>query len=400
MTRYVFAAQELPQLLRQTHRQLTTGYLRIHLKAGQGSEATQTWLLAFLRGRLVFSADQPLTPKVFLKRLQRFVPRLQSPWAQRAIAVVQQRLMPNNTLAELIDGMQQLALLKPHDLEDALWLNLLTDMDRYLFDRAGTCRFEPQDHLYQDAPIAGFELEPVLQQAAERQDLWHSLAVGIPSMSAIPIVYWERFNRLPMTEEQRQKIHQLTDEGRSLEAIAAHLGRDRLEIAQMFASWVKKGLMGMHQPTPPQVNDTTPTILAVDDSIVVQEMLRQALPHYNVITSGQPADILNLMVQHRPDLLILDITMPGIDGLEICRMVRGLEQFRAIPIIILTGREGLWDRIKGKLSGATRYLSKPFNEVQLNYEIQKLLGQRSRSESGERPSSSAGYPVFSPISGF
>jgi len=399
MSRYVFHAQELPHLLRQIRSQLGTGYLRIHLKAIEGSEANQTWMLAFFRGRLVFSGDQPLNAASLLKRLQRFIPRLQSPWAQQALVVIQQRLMSTGTPKELLEGMEQLALLKTRDLEDALWLTLMTDMDQFLFHRAGTCRFEPQDHLLRDAPIAGFELDPVLNQAAERRDLWQSLQPVIPSMAAVPIVYWERFNRLPMSEEQRLKIHQLTDAGRSLEAIAADLGRDPLEVAQMFAAWVKKGLVGMHLPK--VQTQRPPTILAVDDSVVMQEMIRQALPSYRVITTGQPADVLSLMAQHHPDLLILDITMPTIDGLELCRMVRGLEQFRTLPIILLTGREGLWDRIKGKLCGATRYLSKPFNAVQLNYEIQKLLGQRATPLNPESMSvSAATHPAFSPSSSF
>ncbi len=395
---YIFNVQELPQLLREIRAYLHTGYLRIYLKAVEGSEANQTWMLAFLRGRLVFSADQPLSASSLLQRLQRFVPRLQSPWAKQALVVIQQRLMSTGSPRELLESMQQLALLKTPDLEDALWLTLMTDMDQFLFDRAGTCRFEPQDHLLRDAPIAGFELDPVLNQAAERRDLWQSLQPVIPSMAAVPIVHWDRLNRLPMSEEQRAKIHQVTDAGRSLEAIAVHLGRDPLEVAQMFAGWVKRGLVRMHLP---QVQIHRPaTIVAVDDSVVMQEMIRQALPSYRVITTGQPADVLSLLAQHHPDLLILDITMPTIDGLELCRMVRGLEQFRALPIILLTGREGLWDRIKGKLCGATRYLSKPFHAVQLNYEIQKLLGQKTTSATPSPSLSTASYPAFSPSNSF
>jgi len=399
MSRYVFNVQELPHLLRQIRSHLRTGYLRIYLKAIEGSEANQTWMLAFLRGRLVFSGEQPLSATLLLKRLQRFIPRLHSPSAQQALVLIQQRLMTTGSPKELLEGMEQLSLIKPHDLEDALWFTLMTDMDQFLFHRAGTCHFQPQDHLLRDAPIVGFELDPVLEHAAERRDRWQSLQVVIPSMAAVPIVYWERFQRLPMTEEQRIKIHQLTDAGRPLEMIAVSLGRDPLEVAQMFAGWVKKGFVGMHLPQSQITPRRSPTILAVDDSVVMQELIRQALPNYRVITSGQPADLLSLMTQHRPDVLILDLTMPTLDGLELCRMVRGLEQFRTLPIMILTGREGLWDRLKGKLSGATRYLNKPFNEVQLNYEIQRLLGQRPAT-TAPAPIPAPEFPVYSPISSF
>jgi twitching motility two-component system response regulator PilG len=382
MSRYVFAPQELPTLLRQQSKQFTTGYLRIQLRSIDQAEANESWLLSFNQGRLFFSSSGALNTKVFLQRLSRFIPRLKLSWSQRAIQVIKERLMKENSLHELIDGMTQLALLKPGEVEDALWLNLMTDFDRYLFERSGTCRFEVHDILTREAPIAGFELDPLLQQAAERRDQWSILQVAIPNMLAVPIVNWERLNRTKITEEQKQKLYSLTNEGQSLELIAAKLSRDRLEIAQLFAAWIKKGLVSLQ--TPPEIlqaQQITPkTILAVDDSMVMQEIVKQSLPNYRVITTGNPSDLLSLLFQHRPDLLLMDVTMPGIDGLELCRIVRNLEDFKSTPVIMLTARDGFFDRIKGKLSGATAYLTKPFNEVQLNYEVERLLTQKATSQ--------------------
>ncbi len=378
MSRFVFGSQELAPLLRQQRRQFTTGYLCMHLKAADPSEGTEPWVLTYYHGRLLFSADQPLNPQIFLKRLSRFIPRLNLEWSQRAIRVVQERLMKENSLQELIEGMTQLALLKPGELEDALWLNLLTDFDRYLFERAGTCRFEMQERVAQDAPIGGFELDPLLREAAQRWDQWIALKVAIPTMLAVPVVNWERVNRYRITEEQRQKLHNLTKDGQSLEVIAKKLARDRLEVANLFAAWAKKGLVSLQTPHELlQAKRHNPiTILAVDDSVVMQEIMRQSLPKYQVITTGNPSEVLNLLFQHRPHLLLMDVTMPGIDGLELCRIVRNLEEFKSIPIVMVTSRDGLFDRIRGKWSGATAYLTKPFTESQLNSEVERLLAQQ------------------------
>ncbi|MEN9210388.1 MAG: response regulator [Thermostichus sp. DG02_2_bins_29] len=378
MSRFVFGSEELASLLRQQSRQFTTGYLHIHLRGAEAAEGTEPWVLTYYHGRLVFSADQPLETQIFLKRLCRFVPRLHLSWSQRAIRVVQERLMKENSLQELIEGMSQLALLKPGEVEDALWLNLLTDFDRYLFERAGTCRFEVQERVAQDTPIGGFELEPLLQEAARRWDQWMALKVAIPTMLAVPVVNWERVNRYRITEEQRQKLHHLTKDGQSLESIAKQLGRDRLEVATFFAGWLKKGLISLQ--TPPELvqakRHNPLTILAVDDSVVMQEIIRQSLPNYRVITTGNSAEVLHLLFRYRPDLLLMDVTMPGIDGLELCRIVRNLEEFKSIPIVMVTSRDGLLDRIRGKWSGATAYLTKPFTESQLNAEVERLLAQQ------------------------
>ncbi len=382
MSRYVFGVQELPTLLRQHSRHFTTGYLRINLRTPDQPEANDTWMLMFYHGRLTFSADRLIDTRIFLKRMSRLIPRLNLGWSKRAIQVVQERLMRDNSLQELIDGMTQLALLKPGEVEDAIWLTLMMDFDRYLYDQAGTCQFEVSNILERETPIAGFELEPLLQQAAERRDQWLQVQVAVPTMSAVPIVNWERLNRYKVTEDQYQKLFNLTKDGQSLEAISTRLSRDPLDIAHLFAVWSKKGIVSLQ--TPPGLEprtSLTKSILAVDDSMVIQELLKQFLPNYRVTTTGNPSELLNLLFQHRPDLLILDVTMPGIDGLELSRIVRNLDDFKAIPILMLTSRDGLLDRVKGKLSGATSYMTKPINEVKLNQEVERLLSQRSGTTS-------------------
>ncbi|MGQ9838015.1 MAG: response regulator [Cyanobacteriota bacterium] len=378
MSRFVFGAEELAPLLRQQSRQFTTGYLHLHLRGTDAAAGAELWVLTYYYGRLIFSADRPLDLQIFLKRLCRFIPRLNLAWSQRAIQVVQERLMKENSLQELIEGMTELALLKPGEVEDALWLNLLTDFDRYLFERAGSCYFEVQERVAQDTPIGGFELGPLLQEAAQRWDQWMALKVAIPTMLAVPVVNWERVNRYRMTEEQRQRLHNLTKDGQSLEVIAQQLCRDRLEVATLFASWLKKGLISLQ--TPPellQAKRYNPiTILAVDDSVVMQEIMRQSLPNYQVFTTGNSSEVLHLLFQYQPDLLLMDVTMPGINGLELCRIIRNLEKFKSIPIIMVTSRDGLLDRIRGKWSGATAYLTKPFTESQLNAEVERLLAQQ------------------------
>lgn len=110
-----------------------------------------------------------------------------------------------------------------------------------------------------------------------------------------------------------------------------------------------------------------------------------------MITTGNPAEVLPLLFQHRPHLLLMDnvlrtanaIAMPGNvlrtananDGIELCRIVRSLEAFKSLPILMVTSRDSLLDRIRGKWSGATGYLTKPFSESQLTAEVKRLLAQ-------------------------
>ena len=110
----------------------------------------------------------------------------------------------------------------------------------------------------------------------------------------------------------------------------------------------------------------TLTVLAVDDSPIVQETIERALgSKYRVLVEDNALDALSLIYHEPISVLLLDISMPEIDGLELCRTVRNLPQFKELPIIMLTARDKAFDKVKGRMAGATEYLTKPFDAEQL-----------------------------------
>lgn len=107
-------------------------------------------------------------------------------------------------------------------------------------------------------------------------------------------------------------------------------------------------------------------VLAVDDSPVMQELIRRALvTHYQVLVADNAVDALGTLSREDITVLLLDVSMPDIDGLELCRTIRNLPQFQDLPIVMLTARDRAFDKIQGRLAGATEYLTKPFNAEQL-----------------------------------
>ena len=112
--------------------------------------------------------------------------------------------------------------------------------------------------------------------------------------------------------------------------------------------------------------NSKPTIMAVDDSVVMHKLVKRALEEdYRVLVADNAVDALSLIYHEPISVLLLDVSMPGIDGLELCRTVRNLPQFQKLPIIMLTARDGMFDKVQGRLAGATEYLTKPFEAEQL-----------------------------------
>jgi two-component system response regulator MprA len=114
-------------------------------------------------------------------------------------------------------------------------------------------------------------------------------------------------------------------------------------------------------------------ILVVDDDRAVREALRRALTlaGYEVQVAEDGEQALELIVQAVPEAVVLDVGLPGIDGLEVCRRVRRLGN--RVPILILTARDAVADRIDGLDVGADDYMVKPFDVGELKARLRALL---------------------------
>ena len=104
-------------------------------------------------------------------------------------------------------------------------------------------------------------------------------------------------------------------------------------------------------------------ILVVDDEDYIVELVRFNLEKegYLVITASNGEEALNLVANERPDLILLDIMLPNIDGLEVCRTLKQNSEFNAIPIIMLTAKGDEIDTVLGLEMGADDYIKKPFS---------------------------------------
>ena len=113
-------------------------------------------------------------------------------------------------------------------------------------------------------------------------------------------------------------------------------------------------------------------ILVVDDEPVIMESLAYSLRRegYEVFVTPNGAEALEIFDRNRPDLVVLDIMLPGIDGLDVCRRLRARS---SVPIIMLTARSDELDRVLGLEIGADDYLPKPFSFRELLARIRSLL---------------------------
>jgi twitching motility two-component system response regulator PilG len=122
------------------------------------------------------------------------------------------------------------------------------------------------------------------------------------------------------------------------------------------------------------IESNKPLVACIDDSKTVQTQVKMTLESvgYEVVGIQEAADALKRLLDRNPALILMDINMPTINGYDLCAMLRRSQKFKEIPIIMLTGRDGLIDRMRAKMVGSTDYLTKPFDPDKLVETIGKF----------------------------
>jgi DNA-binding response OmpR family regulator len=103
---------------------------------------------------------------------------------------------------------------------------------------------------------------------------------------------------------------------------------------------------------------------------------------YAVTGLGDGQQALDAALRDRPDLVVLDVMLPGLDGFQVCRALKDHPHTCMVPVVILTGRKSSQDLERGRLAGADAYLTKPFKTVKLLEVVEGLLGAGSADRDG------------------
>jgi twitching motility two-component system response regulator PilG len=117
-------------------------------------------------------------------------------------------------------------------------------------------------------------------------------------------------------------------------------------------------------------------ILVVDDSKTIRRTAETLLTKEGcqVFTAIDGFDALSKIADHQPDLIFVDIMMPRLDGYETCSLIKHNKIFKETPVIMLSSKDGLFDRARGRIVGSEQYLTKPFTKDELLGAITNQIG--------------------------
>lgn len=374
---------QLSQQFQQISSSHFTGELLVASGSDLGGRTTSkhSWSLFFLLGRLLWVSSN-------LHRFRRW---------RRAIALFCSTINPDTLKAPgqdspfweytIIQTLVKRQLLS-RDRAVALVEYLACDV---LFDivREGSTFQMSSDHRIKllGEPISILNAEQLLKKSQQRWQAWRDAESASFSPHFSPYIDNQRELQQNTSPKLYQTLTTLIDGKSTLADIAIAIKQDPLKLTQSLAPYFRKGLIHLRQvPDLPIRNSPDkplaiaplshkPKVLCIDDSPSVCRQLETVLSHigYQCKSIQDPLTAIPTVLELQPDLIFLDLVMPIVSGYEICAQIRRISAFKDTPIIILTGNDGLVDRVRAKVVGASEFIAKPVNPQKLMEVAQRYL---------------------------
>ena len=119
-----------------------------------------------------------------------------------------------------------------------------------------------------------------------------------------------------------------------------------------------------------------PFVLAVDDSPTIRKLVSMTLSRagFEVVAAADGVEALTLLADRAPSIILSDINMPRLDGYKLCKLVKRNQGTKHIPVILLSGKDGVFDKMRGKMSGCDGYITKPFESNDLLEKVKSFTG--------------------------
>lgn len=252
-----------------------------------------------------------------------------------------------------------------------------------------TCELKQDDLL--SARLVLIDAEQVVAEAQRLWNAWQGAKIADRSPNSAPVIRQSEQLQQRTSPQVYGTLKQLLDGHQTLRDLSVRMRRDVLAVTSSLLPYIQMGLVELttipdlpgpiaSSPSHPLTVDSSSTgalIACVDDSPLMCQTLEKIVTSasYQFIGINDPLRAIAILLARKPELIFLDLVMPNANGYEICSQLRKLTFFRNTPIVILTGNDGIIDRVRAKMVGSSDFISKPVNPELVLNTIRKHLRQ-------------------------
>ena len=236
-----------------------------------------------------------------------------------------------------------------------------------------------------DNSLIAIDIEAAFKQMQQQWSNW--IANGFNT------IYPDRAPKIKSIEQLKQAVSpvvyqnfvKLLDGQRSLRDLAVGMNKDLLLLTKSLYPYVQKGLLELVEVPDSSSDSNAGTnkvsaskqkglIACIDDSPQICMVMNQIIVKagYNFVGIQQPIQAVPQLIAVKPKMIFLDIGMPILNGYEVCTQIRRVSKLQEVPIVMLTGNDGVFDRVKAKVCGASDFLSKPIEVEKILHTIDKF----------------------------
>ncbi|MBF2056442.1 MAG: response regulator [Cyanobacterium sp. T60_A2020_053] len=252
-----------------------------------------------------------------------------------------------------------------------------------------TCELKSERQLPFSTRLVLIDAEQVIQEAQKSWHSWQSAKIADRSPDMAPVITQPEELEQQTNPQIYQTLSQLLDGQQTLRDLSVRMKRDVLTVTRSLLPYVQRGLVklveipDLEAPKLPIGNDLDEetsanlkiTIACVDDSPLICQTMEKIITTagYSFIGINDALRAIAILLAKKPDLIFLDLIMPNANGYEICSQLRKLTFFKHTPIVILTGNDGLVDRVRAKMVGSSDFIGKPVDTALVLDTIRKHL---------------------------
>ena len=240
------------------------------------------------------------------------------------------------------------------------------------------------------------DAEQVIKEAARLLSAWQSAKVADRSPDLAPIISRPEELKNKTSDRVYENLIELLNGKQTLRDLSIRMKRDVVTVTRSLLPYIQLGLVQLVAiddiPPPASIpiaqklfkTKTSPrlTIACIDDSPNVCQVMERVITEagYHFVCEMDGLRAIAVLLSCKPDLIFLDLVMPNTNGYEICSQLRKLSYFKNTPIVILTGNDGIIDRVRAKIVGSTDFIGKPAKPEQILRTINKHVIQKQKDD--------------------
>lgn len=236
------------------------------------------------------------------------------------------------------------------------------------------------------------EAEQVIGEANKLWQAWQSAKIADRSPDMAPIIRQPEALKKRTSPQVFENLSQLLDGQQTLRDLSVRMRRDVVTVTRSLLPYIQLGLVQLVKindiPLPVSnliaerlsrsVTSNRTLIACIDDSPAICQTMEQIVTSagYQFVYEMDGLRAIAVLLSRKPDLIFLDLIMPNTNGYEICTQLRKLSFFKQTPIVIVTGNDGIVDRVRARMAGSTDFISKPINREIVIDTVNKYLKRK------------------------